>query len=142
MKRFITLITLAAIPLAANDAPPSNLEEYIPYTVQQQYGLTQLSQEQRNQIASWLKEKKVEIPQSRTSYLSLNIASGSYIQLQDGTVWEIKPSDRIQSQGWLSTVKIEISSSGDKDYPYRLYNIDSRTAVSAKKVSMKTIENL
>ena len=116
-----------------------DLDAYIPVPVQKKYGIYGLNPDQKSQLAGWLETVAKKAPSMQPSTLSLNIAGGQYIQLDDGTVWEINPKDQNTTQGWLSPVSIVVSKSQNQVYPYRLYNTATGSAVTAKKVSMNAI---
>lgn len=117
-----------------------DLDGYIPVPVQKKYGIYNLNPDQKSQLAGWLQQVSKNAPSSAPSQLSLNIAGGQFIQLDDGTVWEINPNDQTVTQGWLSPVQIVVSRSQNQIYPYRLYNTATGSAVTAKKVSMNAIQ--
>jgi hypothetical protein len=118
-----------------------DLDAYIPVPVQKKYGIYGLSPDQKSQLAGWLQAVSKQAPSMEPSMLSLNIASGQFIQLDDGTVWEINPKDQDTTQGWLSPVKIVVSRSQNQTFPYRLYNTATGSAVTARRVSMNAIQN-
>jgi hypothetical protein len=64
--------------------------------------------------------------------LSLNINGGKKLLLSDHSLYEIAPDDVNISSAWLSPVTIEVSSSGDPNYPEKLTNVDSGSSVRAK----------
>ena len=119
----------------------SDLDNFIPMPVQKKYGLNMLTTKQRNEIASWLKEHQKRAPSETSSNLSLNISNGQFIQLDDGSVWEISPNSLDISQGWLSPVEIKITQSGNSKYPYRLYNSATKDSADAKRVTMQQSYN-
>lgn len=140
LLRLTCFIFCTAIGLLfADNSTSSDLDQYIPRPTQRKYGLNLLSLEKRNQIAEWLKAENVKPPTTMTSLLSLNIDNGRYVQLDDGSVWEIAPSMLTTSQGWLSSVQIEVSQTGKDAYPYRLYNTATKDFVYAKRVTMQSI---
>jgi len=136
-KSLILSLFIAPSMLGFGADPQSPLNHYIPMPVQKKYGLNLLTTAQKSQLADWLKGVNFKPPQAVDSTLSLNISNGQFIQLDDGTVWEIDPSEMAISQGWLSPVKITVSKTDvETQYPYKLYNTATQNSVSAKRVSM------
>ncbi|MCF7851706.1 MAG: hypothetical protein K9M07_00525 [Simkaniaceae bacterium] len=139
---FLTCLNISVF-CAGNSPTQSNmattgtdLNQFIPPVVQKKYGLDLLSPSQRSQLAKWLQEQNVKPPQTTLSTLSLNISNGQYIQLDDGSVWEVDPKDMNLSQGWLSPVQIRVTTTQDPNYPYQLFNTATNSSVSAKRVTM------
>ena len=64
-------------------------------------------------------------------WISKNIDSGAFIKLEDGSLWEISPIDKINSMLWLPISNITIIESKNPLYPYLLVN-DDGTKVEAK----------
>lgn len=60
---------------------------------------------------------------------------GRYVKLEDGSLWEVNPIDRIDSLLWLITEEIVVVASDNPLYPYRLINKDADDAVEAKLLS-------
>ena len=59
---------------------------------------------------------------------------GKYVHLEDGSVWEISPLDRIDTMLWLPVTDITVAEGDDPNYPYRLTNTDDNEAVDAKLI--------
>ncbi|RKY09225.1 MAG: hypothetical protein DRP66_02725 [Planctomycetota bacterium] len=59
-------------------------------------------------------------------WLKKNIDSGTYMVLEDGTLWAIDPFDKIDAVLWLpiSNITVTESSSGSPGYDYLLINTD------------------
>jgi hypothetical protein len=70
-----------------------------------------------------------------SSMISLNLEGGKFIQLQDGTLYQIAPTDIDTASVWLTPVLITVTQSKDPNYPYILQNTQNKTQVSAKKAS-------
>ena len=65
-------------------------------------------------------------------WVSKNIDSGKFIKLEDGSLWEISPIDKINSMLWLPISNITVIESKNPYYPYTLINTDEGTKVEAK----------
>jgi len=57
---------------------------------------------------------------------------GAMIMLEDRTIWEVSPVDRINSSLWLRTSSITITEGNNPNYPYKLINTNDRETVDAK----------
>jgi len=68
-------------------------------------------------------------------WVSENIDGGRIIKLEDGSLWEISPIDRIDTMLWLPTEDITVVESDNPLYPYKLINTDAGDAVEAKLIS-------
>lgn len=68
-----------------------------------------------------------------------NIDSGSMMILEDGSIWEIDPLDKIDAMLWLpiSNITIIISNSGSLGYDYLLINTDDGEKAHAKYLGSK-----
>lgn len=68
-------------------------------------------------------------------WISKNIDSGKIIKLEDGSLWEISPIDKIHSMLWLPISNITVVESKNPLYPYLLINTDDGEKVEAMLVS-------
>lgn len=57
------------------------------------------------------------------------------IKLEDGSLWEISPVDRVNTALWLATEEITVVESDNSIYPYKLINTDSGDTAGAKLIS-------
>jgi len=67
-------------------------------------------------------------------WLKKNVDSGTYMVLEDGTLWAIDPLDKIDAMLWLpiSNITVIESSSGSPGYDYLLINTDDDEKAHAK----------
>ncbi|NGX38422.1 MAG: hypothetical protein K1000chlam2_01595 [Chlamydiae bacterium] len=72
-------------------------------------------------------------------YLSLNIDEGKYLQLSDGSTYEIDPDDRLYSSYWITPFPLMISKSDNSEYPVRITNLNTDTGVNGKQVKTKEV---
>ena len=70
-------------------------------------------------------------------YLSLNIGEGKYLQLSDGSTYEIAPEDRLFASYWITPFPLMISESGNTEYPVRITNLNTGTMVNGKQIDTK-----
>jgi hypothetical protein len=61
---------------------------------------------------------------------------GEQIKLEDGSVWEIAPKDRVVTMAWQITRKVVVTNGTYPGYPYRLTTLVKLTTVDAKLVSL------
>lgn len=66
-------------------------------------------------------------------WLKSNIGDGKYLLLEDGTLYEVDPIDRIDSSLWLPLSNLKIVYDGGL-YDYLIINTDDEESVHAKKV--------
>jgi hypothetical protein len=59
---------------------------------------------------------------------------GKYIQLEDGSLWEISDFDVIDTRLWLSADDVIVVESDNPSYPYLLINTDDKTKAEAKLI--------
>jgi hypothetical protein len=59
-------------------------------------------------------------------------SSGSIVELEDGSIWEISSLDRIDTSLWLVTDDIVVLDSANPRYPYKLLNKDQGETAEAK----------
>ena len=67
-------------------------------------------------------------------WVKKNVDSGTYMVLEDGTLWAIDPFDKIDAMLWLpiSNITVIESSSGSPGYDYLLINTDDDEKANAK----------
>ena len=63
------------------------------------------------------------------------IDGGSFVKLEDGSLWQISPLDTITSALWLPISDIVVIEGNDLGYPYKLINTDDRESVNARRLS-------
>jgi len=105
-------------------------------------GVLRLSSKERSSLQNWIASnysKKTSKKKEKKPVLEENLKNGHYIRLSDKTLWEINPSDTPITQGWISAVEIDVTHSGDIDYPYTLTNTLTESSVGAK--SAKSISS-
>ncbi len=77
---------------------------------------------------------KVYAGGSRGHWVRKNVDSGTYIVLEDGSLWKIDPLDKIDAMLWLpiSDITVTKSSRGSPGYDYLLINTDDGEKAHAK----------
>lgn len=95
---------------------------------------------QRQQLYSDLSQQENRKPskpamplvEADNHWIKKIIERGQTVQLEDGTLWQINPLNKIDAVLWLPTERIVIVESGNPFYPYKLINSDGRSTAEAK----------
>lgn len=155
----------SAIVTAPKSTPrktkPLPLEDIIPFEEHEAAGLNKLSNVERDYLAKLFSEKlaaayqaarfatpstvRFSGPTAPTIYsavgsghwIKTNIDSGTFIQLEDESLWEIDPPGQIDASLWLSTASIVVveSNKGSPRYGYRLINTDDGESAHARLIA-------
>ncbi|MBO8131939.1 MAG: hypothetical protein H0Z29_10590 [Candidatus Marinimicrobia bacterium] len=115
---------------------------------QKRMGITKLTKSERELLEQWLTNWTLNVLVKATvrsgqtydgvggsHWVSKKIDGGRFIKLEDGSLWEISPIDRINTRLWLVTEEITVIESGNPLYPYMLINSDSEDTAEAKLIS-------
>lgn len=120
------------------------LDEVMSRDDQKKTGVANLSKNQKVALEAWLNQNFVLKPKEETSKqqselsLSINIDDGQKLELSDGSLWEIAPSDVSTSAVWIIPFPVKIASSGDPDYPCLIVNLNSGASVKARPAPSST----
>lgn len=103
-------------------------------------GVYSLDHNQRAALELWLNKNFVLKTQENTQSpeelsLAENINNGQRLKLSDGSVYEIFPKDISRAAGWITPFPIEIDSSGDPNYPFKIINKNTGNSLKARQVS-------
>ena len=63
------------------------------------------------------------------------VERGQTIQLEDGSIWQINPFNKVDAILWMVVERITVIDSGNALYPYKLINSDGRSSAEAKLIS-------
>lgn len=63
------------------------------------------------------------------------IESGKYVQMADGSLWEVNPSDSADAEEWSADDEVLLYESTSAVYKYKLFNFDKDISVEARLVS-------
>ncbi|HEY4254831.1 MAG TPA: hypothetical protein VGM34_00610 [Chlamydiales bacterium] len=104
-------------------------------------GVGKLSDKQKSALQQWIDNHYVKrdqplavtAPKQRPT-ISESIQNGKFVRLSDGTLWSIAPQDTALTQSWITPVEIIVTQTSDSEYPYKLTNTLTGTAVRAQKV--------
>jgi len=72
-------------------------------------------------------------PAGRTT-VARTIGKGEFVQLADGSLWEIHPEDRLIASGWEREQEISAVPGADPKYAHRLINSSTKMVVKAQKL--------
>ena len=136
----LPLILICAFSTLSARATPTTLDKIMPISVQKKTGVIKLNIRQKEALADWLEHRfniHAEMAASNPSNLSLSesINEGQVLKLTDGTYWSVDPQDTPRSAIWFIPFPIEITPSGDPDYPYKITNQSSGDFVKAQKMT-------
>ena len=72
-------------------------------------------------------------------WIQKNIDSGTFMVLEDGSLWKIDPLDKIYAMLWLaiSAITVTESTNGSPGYDYLLINTDDGEKAHAKYMGQK-----
>ena len=118
------------------------LDEVMSREEQKKTGVTKLTANEKIALEGWLNKNfvlktKEEAPKTQLS-LSINIDHGQKLQLSDNSLWEIAPDDVSKAAVWITPFPVQISSSGDLNYPCLITDVNSGTSVRARPASTQT----
>jgi len=115
------------------------LDDVMTKKEQRKIGINKLSRSQKIRLEKWINGtfvlKENNLAQTPNLYLSINIDSGSQLELSDNSLWEVDPDDRNISSVWLTPFPVQISPSGDPSYPFRITNRTNHDSVKARKIA-------
>jgi hypothetical protein len=108
---------------------------------QRKTGVSQLTDMQKQELEKWVNDKFVLKASQAATPLTLqqNFQNGTQLQLSDGSIYEIAPSDRAKTTFWLTPIAMTVTQSTDPMYPVLLTNTLTGVAVRAKQIQAATI---
>jgi hypothetical protein len=141
-----------AVCLAQTEKQLISFEQLFPESEQHQMGLHKLSETEKDVLRAHVEGLLVKVTASsqssgmgevgRRSYaggagghwIKKNVDSGTYMILEDGSLWQIDPLDKIDAMLWLpiSNIRITKSTSGSPGFDYLLINTDDGEKAHAK----------
>lgn len=155
MKRAFSLLALSTITalFAVNETPPHSqtLNQQMTVKEQKETGVHELNKKQRENLETWLQNKSLQTrPQKdqledktvTSSTLSINIDGGAFVQLYDGSVWEIEPSQRSITENWISPIGITVTIEPGTQWPFKLTNESNNEFVYARRSNLNYAASL
>ncbi len=109
---------------------------------QKKTGVARLSEVQKQELEKWMNDKFVLKPVQAEVPLTLqqNLQNGSQLELSDGSIYEIIPSDRSKTTFWLTPIVMKVAPSDDPMYPVLLTNTLTGVSVKAKQIRAATLK--
>ena len=139
MKNRFIIATLSALLFISPAFATIFLDDVMSQEEQKKTGVSRLTPNQKLLLEQWLNQtfilKSVNSSQATGSLtLSMNMDEGRKLQLSDGSIWEVDPTDIAQSASWVLPASIMISPSNDPEYSSLLINQNSGVSVKAKRI--------
>ena len=147
-KQFVIVLSILCVSVmcyAQTGKANISFNQLFPESKQNDMGLQKLNEIEKEALRAHVEGlllKVVASSKSAGSYTGIrgkhwiqeNFDSGSFITLEDGSLWKIDPVDNVYAMLWLSTSEITVknSSSGATGYNYLLINTDDDEKVHAK----------
>ncbi len=155
---FVNFLAVAFVALAnAQNAPPRlPLDRLMSKEDQAATGVSNLTDTERAALEVWLTNFGLRVmqagqnpaapkaaPRAAGPYAGLNVEHwikavverGQTIQLDDGSLWQINPFNKIDAILWMGVERVTVIESNNPLYPYKLVNTDSKSAAEAKLIS-------
>jgi len=150
---WLLMLCALASPLHAQDSPKPvlSLDAVMSKADQDRTGVSKLSPKERAALEQWLTDFAITIatkapgdasPQPKVAgyagigqkhWVKSKADGGKFIQLEDGSLWEISPIDKINTMLWLPLDDVVVVESTNPLYPYKL--VGERDAAEAKLVT-------
>ncbi len=139
MKKLFVIATLGALLTISPAFATIFLDDVMNKEDQKKIGIARLSPNQKLLLENWINQtfvlKTVSTPQSTEPLtLSMNMDEGRKLQLSDGSLWEVDPTDIVQSSIWMLPATIMIAPSNDPEYSCFLINQNSGVSVKARQI--------
>jgi len=153
----ITLLLVVALVLSAFVFAADTLKQKLALDKlmtkeeQKASGIPKLSEQERAVLEEWLTRFAITVATEaanksassakpgayvdvgRKHWVSEKIGGGAFIKLEDGSMWQISPLDKINTALWLPTDNVVVVETGSVQYPYKL--VGERDTAEAKLVS-------
>ena len=130
-KSVMILISVLGVAVFAADTPNKilSLDKIMTKTERDRTGISKLSANEQAALEAWLTNFVIGIA-ARKSNIYLGVGqehwvqettgSGSLIRLEDNSLWEISPIDRINTILWLPLDNVIVIENTNSLYPYKL----------------------
>ena len=149
----LIILVVATVCLAQTGKKLVSFEQLFPKSQQHQMGLHKLTTKEKEALRAHVEGLLVQIASSSKAtasggayagvggghWVQKNVDSGTYMILEDGSLWHIDPIDKIDAMLWLpiSNITVTESSSGSPGYDYLLINTDDGEKAHAKYMGQK-----
>ena len=152
MKRpfvvILTILSISIVCLAQTGKKLVSFDQLFPKSQQNQMGLHKLSKSEKEALRTHVEGLLLQVIASSTMnsgaktyagvggghWVKKNVDGGTYMILEDGSLWQIDPIDKVDAILWLpiSDITVTESSSGSPGYDYLLINTDDGEKAHAK----------
>ncbi len=130
-KLVMILISVLGVAVFAADTPNKilSLNQIMAKTDRDRTGISKLSANEKAALEAWLtnfvigiatQQPNIYLGVGQEHWVQKTIGSGAFIQLEDNSLWEISPIDRINTMLWLPIDNIVVIESKNSLYPYKL----------------------
>jgi len=143
LSKALTL-TAACLLFASPSFALIILDEAMSKEDQKRTGVANLTFDQKKNLETWLNQhcelkSSPQPAQQKTIYLSLIIDNGQKVQLSDGSVWEVDPTDIQRASLWVTAGALKIVPSGNPNYPCLLVDTSTGISIKVKKQENATL---
>lgn len=147
----VALVSGALVFAADGLKQKLSLDKLMTKEEQKATGVSKLSVQEREALEEWLTKFAMTVATEvakksggvgnsgayagvgQKHWVREKIDSGAYIKLEDGSLWQISPIDKINTMLWLPTDNVVVIESRNPQYPYKL--VGERDTAEAKLVS-------
>ena len=130
-KLAMILLSVLGIAVLAADTPNKilSLNKIMTKTERARTGVSKLSVNEKAALEAWLtnfvigiatQQPNIYLGVGQEHWVQKTIDSGAFIQLEDNSLWEISPIDRVNTMLWLPIDDIVVIESKNSLYPYKL----------------------
>ncbi|AHM57838.1 hypothetical protein EAL2_808p03330 (plasmid) [Peptoclostridium acidaminophilum DSM 3953] len=91
--------------------------------------------QQLEDVQQTQEDKQSDYELGTTLSIKSVIESGKYVQMADGSLWEVNPSDSAEAEEWSADDEVLLYESTSAVYKYKLFNFDKDVSVEARLVS-------
>lgn len=150
------VVAIATVCLAQTAKQLVSFDQLFPQAQQRSMGLHKLSAREKEALRAHVEGLLVQVAASTKGapvvskggggkvyagvggghWIKKNVDSGTYMILEDGSLWQIDPLDKIDAMLWLpiSNITVTESSSGSLGFDYLLINTDDGEKAHAKYI--------
>jgi hypothetical protein len=132
MNKTLMMIGAMGVMFCASVDDP--MARHMTHEEQDRTGVSRLFSGHKEELAQWM-DKKGQDTSTQDLSLTLNIKAGEFLQLSDGTIWQVGPCCMHISSTWLTRVDITVTRSQDHKYPYYLENKSTGERIMAHQIS-------
>ena len=141
----LLVTALTSLCLAQDNFQAITFDQIFPKFAQRKMGLHKLTAAEKEALRLHVQNLLIRVIEGREGsgayagvggghWVNKNVDSGTYMILEDGSLWKIDPIDRIDAMLWLpiSDITVLKSTSGSRGYNYLLVNTDDGEEAHAK----------